>query len=198
MACILASVICGSSVIECYPVPESERSVFSRRLMPTGDVNLLNFSVKPARNQMGRTSTLAAGEAQCDKLKKGKGLELSEVFFSKKRIKKNSKKGCQLGKFREMGASRPLNGRKEASRQAQKKILGTSSRIRKFFLFAKRSLKQASRPATGRDAYRPASGRDVPGLFLLYFFLVFLFQKLFKIQSFFKYKIYSSYSYVCI
>jgi hypothetical protein len=30
------------------------------------------------------------------------------------------------------------------------------------------------------------------------FFLDFLFQKLFEIQSFFKYKIYSPYSYVCI
>jgi hypothetical protein len=88
-----------------------------------------------------------------------------------------------------MGAFRPLNGRKGASRptigrEAQKKFPGTSSRIKKLFLFAKRSLKQASRPATGRDAP-----------FLLYFFLDFLFQKLFAIQSFLKYKIYSPNSY---
>jgi hypothetical protein len=37
-------------------------------------------------------------------------------IFSKKRIKKNSKKGCQLEKFKEMGASRPLNGLKKISR----------------------------------------------------------------------------------
>jgi hypothetical protein len=123
---------------------------------------------------------------------------VEEEFFLKRGFKKNSKKGCQLGKFREMGASRPLNGRKGASRptigrEAQKKISGTSSRIRKFFLFAKRSLKQASRPATGRDASRPATGRDAP--FLLYFFLDFLFEKLFAIQSFLKYRIYSPNSY---
>jgi hypothetical protein len=31
-----------------------------------------------------------------------------------------------------------------------------------------------------------------------YIFLEFMFHKLFKIQTFFKYKIYSAYSYVCI
>jgi hypothetical protein len=127
---------------------------------------------------------------------------LLEVFL-KRGLKKKSKKGCQLEKFREMGASRPLNGRKGASRptigrEAQKKFPETSSRIRKHFLFAKRSLKQASRPASRRVASRPATGRDAPGPFLLYFFLDFLFQKLFEIQSFFKYKIYLPYSYVCI
>jgi hypothetical protein len=104
-------------------------------------------------------------KGQYSAVHEGNALSL-RVFFKKGTKKKqNSKKGWQLEKFREMGASRPLGGRKGASRptigrDAQKKFPGTSSRIRKLFSFAKWSLKEASRPATGRDASRPATGRD--------------------------------------
>jgi hypothetical protein len=53
-------------------------------------------------------------------------------------------------------------------------------------------------PTSGRDASRPGSGREVPGYDFCYIFLKFIFHKLFEIQTFFKYKIYSQYSYVCI
>jgi hypothetical protein len=119
-----------------------------------------------------------------------------------------------------------------------KKISRSLFTNKKSFSFAKRSLKPASRPTSGREASRPASGREaslslyffsrdnesaenesklkqVPPIkpthvrsptlslslslcFLLHFFLEFIFQKLFEIQTFFKYKIYSSYSCVCI
>jgi hypothetical protein len=77
---------------------------------------------------------------------------------------------------------------------------------KKSFLFAKRSLRQASRPTRGREAFRPPSGREVPLLLIIfvifcwncYILLEFMVYKLFKIQNFFKYNIYSPYSFVYI
>jgi hypothetical protein len=103
-----------------------------------------------------------------------------------------------------MGASRPLNGRKGWAGGSKKISRGLFAN-KKSFLFAKRSLKQASRPASGREATRPASGREVPLVFQTQtsilrriYFVEFMFHKHFEIQTFFKYKIYSPYSYVCI
>jgi hypothetical protein len=48
-----------------------------------------------------------------------RGMLLFSGLFCKKGIKKISKKGCQLEKFREIGASRPLKGRREAQKNFQ-------------------------------------------------------------------------------
>jgi hypothetical protein len=66
----------------------------------------------------------------------------------------------------------PAGGRFENYFQAPPEGLFAN---KKSFLIAKRSLRQAS---------RPASGREVPLLIFYYFLLEFMFYKLFKIQTF--------------
>jgi hypothetical protein len=148
--------------------------------------------------------------------------------FLKKGLKKfKFEKRCRFGTIRKMGTSRSLIGREAWSRGPPAPPAG--GRFEKYFeappeglfankksfLFVKRSLRQASRPASGREAFRPASGREasstasgreVPLLLIIfvifywncYVVLEFMVYKLFEIQKFFKYNIYSPYSFVYI
>jgi hypothetical protein len=130
--------------------------------------------------------------------------------FLKKGLKNlNSKKECRFGTIRKMGTSCPLIGREAWGRgppappaggRFEKYFEAPSKGLfanKKSFLFAKRSLRQAS---------RPASGREVPLLLIIfvifcwncYVLLEFMVYKLFEIQNFFKYNIYSPYSFVYI
>jgi hypothetical protein len=96
-----------------------------------------------------------------------------------------------------MGTSRPINGREawgwrppahptggmsENFSQAPPEGLFTN---KKSFLFAKRPLTHPARPTGGKFPFS-------------YFLFEFLFYILFKIHTFFKYKIYSPYSFAYI
>jgi hypothetical protein len=89
--------------------------------------------------------------------------------------------------------AQPAGGRFQKYFEAPPEGLFTN---KKSFLFAKKSLRQAS---------HPASGREVPQLIIFvifcwncYVLLEFMVYKLFEIQNFFKYNIYSPYSFVYI
>jgi hypothetical protein len=104
-----------------------------------------------------------------------------------------------LGKIEKMGTSRPLIGREAwgrgppahpAGRRFQKFFQAPPEGLftnNKSFLFVKRSLRQASRPASGREASSPASGREVP---LLIFFVIFCWNLCFT--NYLKFRIFSN------
>jgi hypothetical protein len=131
---------------------------------------------------------------------------LASDFF-KKRVKKlNLKKGYRFENFRKMGASRPINEREAWGRRPPAHPTGGRSENfsqappeglfanKKLFLFAKRPLRHSTLPSGGRRPARPTGGKFP----FSYFLFEFLFYILFKIYTFFKYKIYSPYSFVYI
>jgi hypothetical protein len=91
-----------------------------------------------------------------------------------------------LIKFRKMGTS-PMGGRSQNYFQAPPEGLFAN---KKSFLFANRPLRYPTRPTGRRGGAHLA--------YFFYFLLEFIFYKLFKIHTFFKYKIYSPYSFVYI
>jgi hypothetical protein len=118
----------------------------------------------------------------------------AEFFLKKDKKIIKFEKGCRLAKFRKMGTSRPINGQEAWGRGPP--AHPTGGRSQNYFqappegLFANKKtfLIREEAPETSR----PPNGQEVPiSLIFYYFLLEFMFYKLFKIYTFFKYKIYS-------
>jgi hypothetical protein len=105
-----------------------------------------------------------------------------------------------LAKFRKMGTSRPMNG--PEGRGQRPPAHPTGGRSENYFQTPPEGLftnKTFFIREEALETSHPPNGREVPTSLIFYYFLLeFMFYKLFKIYTFFKYKIYSPYSFVYI